>query len=500
MSEPQPGAGPRSVMARLAVRGARGGVLTRGPVALLCALLAGSSCGGDAHGALLELRGAEPPPAVAAAPSVSLGIPPDVVIILADDLNWDTFESFPKPNIDALAARGMTFTRHYVAPQCSNTRYSLQFGRYGRRDNVGALIDSYAPPSASNPTPSLDLVSIAENWKFTPKTVYQTMLIGKWHLGTNPLFDGDLAPDLGPLEFSAWTPQLQGYDQYRAGAMTNLEDYEDWLRVDNGVYSQSTQFAAEAQLDVFRQWWTGATRDKIAVFCTNLPHPPYQTPPADLLPPGYPTPVTSAEVHTAMLVALDTIVGRMLEVIDLDETYVFFLTDNGTTPNVAITPCSPIFSQGGQGCVKGTVFEGGIKVPLIVAGPDVPQGSVSESLVSAVDVMATVCDLLEVPLAGGEDSISFREVLRHPDVKTRRYVFSETFGSFRDLFGNPVYRRETAVVGERYKLRTVDDREFLFDLAVDPREFVILDAGPPGIVEDLRLVRDDPLERDLQRY
>ena len=474
--------------------------LSLGPVACLCALLAASSCGPDRRDVPLELQGAPPRPTVGPAPGATVGGAPDVVVILADDFNWDTFESIPKPNIDSLAARGMTFTRHYVAPQCSNTRYSIQFGRYGRRDNVGALVDSYAPPSASNPTPPLELVSIAENWRFTPKAVYQTMLIGKWHLGANLLFDGDLAPDLGPVEFSAWTPQLQGYDQFRAGTMTNVVDYENWLRVDNGVYSQSLDFAAGAQLDVFLQWWKGGSGDKIAVFCTNLPHSPYQPPPAELLPAGYPTPVTGSELHDAMMVALDTLVGRMLEVIDLDETYVFFLSDNGTPPNAAITPCNPVFSQGGQGCVKGSVFEGGIKVPLIVAGPDVPRGSISQSLVSGVDLMATVCDLLEVPLMGGEDSISYREVLREPDVKTRRYVFSETFGYFPDLFGNPVFRRETGVVAERYKLRTVNNREMLFDLVDDPREFVSLTAGPPGVVEDLRVVRNDPLDRDLQRY
>ena len=77
---------------------------------------------------------------------------PSVVILLGDDFNWVDLRSVATPNIDALAARGMTFTNNYVFPQCSTTRYSLVFGRYPRRDGIGELVN-LAPPSPSNPKP-----------------------------------------------------------------------------------------------------------------------------------------------------------------------------------------------------------------------------------------------------------------------------------------------------------------------------------------------------------
>ena len=126
--------------------------------------------------------------------------------------------------------------------------------------------------------------------------------------------------------------------------------------------------------------------------------------------------------------------------------------------------------------------------------------SVSDAVVSTVDLMATVCELLGTP-SPGEDSISFAPALFDPSARTRRIAFTEIFGTFPDANGNPYYRHEMAAIGEQYKLRTLDGEEFLYDLSKDPGETHRLDPNAPPLavpVAELRAVLADPLDRTLQ--
>ncbi len=426
--------------------------------------------------------------------------PPDVLLIVGDDFNWTDLDSVETPNLDQLARRGMTFRRHYSFPVCSPTRHALLFGRLPLRDGIGDSVGSYLPPSEENPTPGLELLSLPDNFTFTPRAIYHTALFGKWHLGTNELYDG-LEPDFGSLNWGAYTPLFHGFGRFLAGTMANItgeggSGYTDWLRADDGVFSRETVHAVQAQSEALIQWWGRGESPRIAVWCPNYPHGPLHAPPPELLPPGYPVPGTARERFEAMLVSLDLLVGRVLERVDLERTYVFFLADNGPTRSVALDPCPPFTS----GCSKQTVFEPGIRVPLIVAGPDVLPGTSSDALVSTVDVMATLGELLDAPPAG-EDSISFRPILLDPALRTRRCAYSGLFGTFEDDFGNPVYRDERAAVAERYKLREVDGRQWLYDLDLDPLEQHPLPLGEPAlqpILAELRAVVADPLDRSLQ--
>jgi arylsulfatase A-like enzyme len=329
---------------------------------------------------------------------------------------------------------------------------------------------------------------------------YRCALFGKWHLGTNPDYDGNPAPDIGPADIGALTPLLHGYDAFRAGCMANLAGvtgYFDWRRVDDGVYSDSTVYAPEVQLEAFTDWWPHNS-PRLAVFCPNLAHTPVHVPPADFLPPGYPMPVSPRARFEAMVVACDTLVGRVLEQVDLANTYVFFLVDNGTQHMLSITPCGPDADI--AGCTKTTTWQGGIHVPFFVAGPGIAPGSSTNAVVSSTDVMATLAELFDQP-SPGEDSISFAPVLFDPDARTRRIAFSEVFGFFFDENGDPYFRHELAAIGERYKLRVLGTEEFLYDLQNDPGETVRLDVDDPELAEvvgDLRAVIADPLDRSLQ--
>lgn len=424
---------------------------------------------------------------------------PNVLVVLADDFNWTDLELVPTPTLDALADRGMTFRRAYAFPVCSPTRYGTLFGRYPRRDGIGEIV-SVQPPGPDNPTPPLELTSLAESVK-QARGGYRTGIFGKWHLGTNELYDG-LDPDFGPYNFGALTPMWQGFDRW-FGAMANLPDYFEWRSVDDGVFVPSQVYATAAVLDRFRQWWTDAKGPRFAYFVPHNAHAAYHAPPRDMLPPGYPIPVTNRERFEAMIASLDWVMGQVLTFVDLRDTYVFFLPDNGTPTGVSVEDCPrrPWEPFDPFNCTKHTVFEPGIRVPMIVVGPDVPPGTESSSLVSCVDLMATIGELIGAP-SPGEDSISFRDTLLDPSVPARRHVFSEIFGEFRLFLGGNALKEESTAIGARYKLRRINGVETLYDLENDPREEVRLSLNDPDLADalaELRAVLDDPLNPDLQR-
>jgi len=424
---------------------------------------------------------------------------PNVLVLLGDDFGWTDFETVPTPNLDALAHRGMTFRRAYAYPICSPTRYALLFGRYPRRDGIGGTV-SQLPPGPDNPTPPLGLVSLAESLRLTPHGRYQTGIFGKWHLGVNELYD-DAAPDIGPFNFGALTPRWQGFDRW-FGSMANLRDYENWTSVSDGVFAPSREYEPRAILREFQRFWSSRQGPKFAYMAFHNAHADYHVPPADMLPPGYPTPVTTREQFEAMIASMDWMVGEMLAGVDLENTYVFFLPDNGSPRGVSIEDCPPRPWEPFQPfeCAKHTVFEPGIRLPLIVSGPDVVPGSTTDALVSVVDLMATIDELVGVP-PRGDDSISFRPTLLDPSASPRRVVFSEIFGEYELFIGGEAHKEESAAIGDRYKLRRINGVETLYDLATDPREAVRLPLADPAyaaILADLRAVLDDPLERARQ--
>lgn len=445
-------------------------------------------------------RGAAPSDGLRRGPSLPGGpVQPNVLVILGDDFGWLDLERVATPNLDGLAARGMTFRRSYAFPVCSPTRYGLHFGRYPRRDGIG---DGVSPglPGPDNPAPPLALDSLAEVLRLSPRGPTHTALFGKWHLGTNELDDGP-DPDWGPYDFGALTPNLQGFERW-FGSQGNLADYSAWTSITDGVIAPTTEYASAAVLREFLAWWPAQTGPRFAFVAFHNAHADFHVPPPELLPPGYPTPRGNRAKFEAMLASLDVLLGRLLEVVDLSNTYVFFLSDNGTPPGVALEDCPPHpwdpFTP--FDCTKLTAFEPGIRVPLFVAGPDVPPGTETQALVSCVDLMATVCALVG-DSAPGEDSVSFAPTLRDPSLSPRRYLFSEIFGEFPLSLGGSAMKQESAAVGARYKLHRFNGVEKLYDLALDPREAAPLDLDDPALAQDLaelRAVLADPLDRALQ--
>jgi arylsulfatase A-like enzyme len=375
--------------------------------------------------------------------------PPDVYVILADDMADTDLDAVDTPHLDALAAGGVRFRRAYTMPNCTPSRASLLLA-----DEVG--------PGLASPCVAGSEVDFGP-WTL-PKAFdivgYDTALFGKWHYGSNAA---------GPAEL---TPHLFGFNAWRAGTLGNLSGcgsnaYDDWKRVDDGDTNFTVQHATAAVRDAVTGYTTQAPLFALVSF--HAPHAPYHYPPGQ--------PIGSygnRDQYEAMVRDLDAAVGAIVASLDLTEDWVIFVGDNGT-PKDARRP--------GQlaGQVKHSVYEDGVRVPMIFAGPGLSPGE-SDALVHIADIGPTLAEALglEQPWLGG---VSFLEVVQDPShTGYREYVYVD-----RAEMG-PTNPRERAVITERYKLREWGAAQSLYDLEVDPAETVDL-AGDPAYAGTLALLQ-----------
>jgi arylsulfatase A-like enzyme len=399
---------------------------------------------------------------------------PNVVIVLADDLSDSDLDAVRTPHLDALASRGVRFRRAYASPTCSPTRRSIMFGTWWGEPSG----EPCEPPEARTPAPEQPSLP-----RMLAEAGYQTALFGKWHVGSNRD---------GPWELA---PQAHGFGVWRAGMPSNVPrcggtDDFNWMRVDDGVAKLTSEYNTTAIRDEFLAWWREdrGPAPRFAVVAFQAPHLPMHVPPAEVLPPGYRTPRSVREKYEAAIVSLDVVLGEMLAAMEQGpgeraDTWVFFMADNGTPGIVA--------RGADRRRWKTTAFEGGVRVPFIVAGPDVAQrGRESRALVHAVDLMATIADLVGTTdfVAGAElDSTSFAGILRGTDEGSRTHVYCDYHPDEGPW--------ERAVITQRWKLRKHDDEETFFDLRADPHEMSPLRADDPAVaevVDRLRALLADP--------
>lgn len=210
------------------------------------------------------------------------------------------------------------------------------------------------------------------------------------------------------------------------------------------------------------------------------PHSPYHLPPVHLLhssakhldPYSKDVAEKPYPYFKAMLEAMDTEIGRLLGSLSAEQranTYVIFVGDNGTTRAVAQAPFDPRRS-------KGTVYQGGVNVPLVVAGPGIEGGRVNAALVNTADIYATVLELATVDITRAMprtvtlDSVSFAPLLHNPDATPKRMF------AYADSFGEGI-RTARAIRNQTHKLVVNEGIEELYSLAADPYEKQNLLAG-----------------------
>lgn len=322
----------------------------------------------------------------------------------------------------------------------------------------GALsqLPRHGLPSAEYTLP----MAFADN----PDLGYATAAMGKWHLG-----------DIN----NGWLdhPNLIGFDHFSGIMAGGVDSYFTWNKVVNGEVVGETGYTPTAKVDDAIAWIDEQGETPWFLwFAFNLPHTPIHLPPEDQwqtdhsnLDPGT-IPDDDSAYFDAMMESMDTQIGRLLASLDQetrDNTYVIFLGDNGTSGGNVRAPFE-------QGRAKGTVYQGGVSVPLIVSGPGVERGAIASVPVNSTDLFVTIMEMAgidpdeTIPEDVTHDSTSFMSVLYDRYATPRDWIYAdEFFGGYEGI-----ETADYAMRDQRYKLIHFDMKEEFYDLLDDPYEHV----------------------------
>lgn len=391
--------------------------------------------------------------------------PNNVLLVLIDDAGRDrvaAYEAHPSPGrtptLDRLAEQGVLFRNAWAAPLCSPSRARILTGRYGFRTGIGTNVIN---PSGMGLLP--EEFTLAEAMKAGG---HRTAGVGKWHLSHS----------------SQWPmhPLQEGFD-FWVGNRGNINDYYSHFRVVQGMGANSTRYATRQNIDDALRLIEGFEDDPWFVYLSvYAPHNPLHRPPRDLLEIPVAAGATDAELHKAMVEAFDTELARLLSGMTdsvRERTSVIFLGDNGTQGDAVEAPWDPLKA-------KGTLFEGGVGVPLIIAGAGVTApGTECRALVDSTDLFATCLELAGIPLDSVlpqghvHDSVSLVPYLSQPHQPALRpWQFAEYFAP-----NHPAVKLghfQALRIG-RYKLvhNVLLGSDDLYDLEADPMETVNLMLG-----------------------
>ena len=418
--------------------------------------------------------------------------PPNVLLIMADDLGWMDLgcqgnERIETPNLDRLATQGMRFTDAYsAAPVCSPTRASILTGQSPARLNITNHIPDrpsfwpddarWLPPETLDHLP-LEHVTLAERLRAAG---YATAFLGKWHLS------GPSAPRDEGLGQAQFAPEHQGFDLNVGGCdYGGPPTFFDPYRVHNLPSRDPGEYLPDRLADEAIAFLR-EHRDGPFLLClwNYAVHWPMEAP-AELIEKyrGREGPGLNEARYGAMVEALDAALGRVFAALDdLDlarRTLVIFISDNG--PYLGVADAGPLRAG------KGYLYEGGIRVPLIVRWPgQVEAGTTCDTPVVSTDLFPTLLEAAgvevqdDVPL----DGVSLLPLLRGTGGLEREALFFH--------YPNYAWHRSNrlggAVRAGRYKLieRYDDGSLELYDLEENLGETRNLAGRMPQKASELR--------------
>lgn len=389
--------------------------------------------------------------------------PPNVLIILADDLGYGDLESYgatdlKSPSIDALVAAGMRFDFAYAnCPVCSPTRASMLTGRYPERVGVPGVIRTHPENSWGFLDPGVKLLP-----EVLGEGGYHCALIGKWHLGLE-------SPNL---------PGERGFDFFHGFLADMMDDYFTHQR--HGIeymYRNETQIDVQGHAtDLFTKWacdYLESRVDQTDPFCLcltyNAPHTPIQPPQQwlDRVKRREPGISERRAKLVALIEQMDAGIGEVIATLQqtgLDQnTLVIFTSDNGGQINVGA-------NNGGLRDGKQSMYEGGIRVPTCFVWPGMIQpGTRSDARIATMDLFPTICDVAQIEVRGQVDGVSLRRLLveEQSSIPPRDLFFHRREGGTR--YGGLVVN---AVIRGDWKLlqNSPFEPQQLFNLQRDPSE------------------------------
>lgn len=465
-------------------------------------------------------------------PNPATSAPPNILLVMVDDLGYGDLGfmgsgDIETPRLDRLAIEGARFDRfHSNGPVCTPTRAALMTGRYQQRFGLEWAI---GPGQKVGGLPA----TIPTLPRLLRERGYDTAAFGKWHLG--------YAPEFGP--------NAHGFDTFYGLLSGNVDHYThreinddpDWLenleQVEREGYS--TELLGERAAAWIRER-AGSNRPFFAYVPYNTVHWPFQ-------PPGRPDLARTREtwfdgdraIYRAMVESLDQSVGQLLDAIDAigarDNTLVIFTNDNGG---------ERLSEQGGLRDYKGSLFEGGTRVPCVARLPGrIPAGRVIREPCITMDLTATLLAMAGIDpaekglaldgadltplLEGRADALPERTLFWRIDrpgggapapaptptpanrprpataeePKPKAEPDKDKDAGPRTIAGGtppaapsspnarplpPRERFQRAATRGRWKYVRSGKAEFLFDVVGDPRETLDRAADHPEILEELR--------------
>ena len=320
--------------------------------------------------------------------------PPNIILIIADDMNWDDSGIYGHPhirtpNLDKMAKDGIYFTSAYLTTNsCSPSRSSIITGRYPH--NTGAEQLHWALPGKS--------VTFVEKLKAAG---YYTAAAGKWHLGEEVKDRFDTIHEASVSGFQLPTGDGKTPPKMVAKKPAGCED---WVPTLQNRPKDKPFFLWLAALDPHRAYEEGAL---------NPPHKHSDI----IIPPHMPdTPEVREDfrLYYDEIGRLDMYVGKVIAELEkqgvADNTVILFISDNGRP-----------FPRD-----KTSLFDGGIKTPWIVKWPGkVKAGSVSDSLVSSVDIAKTFLEMAGLEAGDTFEGVSLVPAFKDADTEVRDYIYAE---------------------------------------------------------------------------
>lgn len=391
---------------------------------------------------------------------------PNILLVIADDVGVDPIPNYTPntvkanmPNLEGLMSEGLTFDNAWSNPLCSPTRATILTGKYGFRTNV-------LNAQGLN-TLSLDETSLHVYIDQSSNGNYSSSLIGKWHLGGNSNQLSEYPNELGI--------------EYFAGLMSGgVMDYYDWDLTINGQSTNTTEYITTKFTDLAIDWINDQNEPWFCWLAYNAPHTPFHLPPLEMHSQGdLPTDQASIDAnplpyYLAMLESVDYEMGRLFENIPsdvLENTVIIFIGDNGTPRQVIQNPYA--LSQS-----KGSLYQGGVHVPMVISGKGVNrQNEREEALVNMSDLFATIVELTGTTLDEIHDSYSIEHLLNEATGGLRDCAYTEIVSSGNSPSG-------WTARDETFKLINFeDDPNEFYNLIDDPYEKNNLFMGTLNSVE-----------------
>ena len=332
---------------------------------------------------------------------------PNILLIIADDMGKDATDGYPEgsikpntPNLNSIREQGLKFNNCWVYPVCTPTRVSMMTGKYGYRTGVKWVNEEMS--TSENTLHNY----ITEN----TDSSYATALIGKWHLS-------GLTSNRNPETF--------GIDYYAGLVGGGVQDYYEWPLSEGGVETTQTEYITEVFTDLSIDWINAQEKPWFLWLAYNAPHTPFHVPPSEMHSQGslpeYTIASEATPYYMAAIEAMDYQIGRLMDSMsaeELENTIIIFIGDNGTPLQVAQAPYT-------NNSAKGTLYQGGINVPLFISGKGVNRVGEDNSLIAGVDLFSTIAQLAGVNSSSIHDSKSFKTLLDNAG-EHRNYQYSET--------------------------------------------------------------------------